>query len=113
MTLAQRFEGNDGNARLVAALRQNRLVYDDSFAKDLALVARVEVARQGENLIRQGNTDNDVLFLLAGRVGIVINGREIAIRGSGQHVGEMALIDPSAKRSATVVALEDTAFARV
>jgi predicted nucleotide-binding protein len=46
-------------------------------------------------------------------VSIEVNGREVAIRNSGQHVGEMALIDPSARRAASVVALETTIVASV
>jgi CRP/FNR family cyclic AMP-dependent transcriptional regulator len=46
--------------------------------------------------------------LLYSVLSISINGRLINFRGSGQHVGEMALIDSSARRSATVTAIEDT-----
>lgn len=112
-SLIDRFVGNEGQPRLVAALRQNPAVYEDSFAEDLAAIARVEFAHPTQVLIRQDDSDNDILFLLTGRVAIVINGREIAIRVAGQHVGEMALIDPSARRSASVIALEETVVARV
>ena len=42
------------------------------------------------------------VFLLAGRVSVVVHGREVAIRSAGQHVGEMGMIDPAAPRCASV-----------
>jgi predicted nucleotide-binding protein len=89
------------------------VVYNDSFAGDIAAIARIESAHSGQTLIRQDDSDDDILFVLAGRVSIVINGREIAIRVAGQHVGDMALIDPSARRSASAIAIEETVVARV
>ncbi len=54
----------------------------------------------------QGEPDNDVFLVVAGGVSIEINGRRVADRSAGTHVGEMALVDPMARRSATVVAAE-------
>jgi predicted nucleotide-binding protein len=59
-------------------------------------------------LITKDGTDTDVYLLLSGRVGIEINGVEVAIRQAGTHVGEMAAIDPAALRSANVRALDAT-----
>ena len=67
----------------------------------------------GDELITQNGVDNDIYFILAGRLSIVVNGREVAIRNPGQHVGEMVLVDPSAKRSASVVAIEQTVVAKI
>ena len=44
---------------------------------------------------------------------ISVNGREIAIREAGQHVGELALIDSTAIRSATVTARTPTVVAQI
>lgn len=63
--------------------------------------------------MEQGAGDNHIFFVLGGRVSIRVNGREMAIRSGRQHVGEMALIDTAAKRSATAIALEETVVARV
>jgi predicted nucleotide-binding protein len=46
-------------------------------------------------------------------VEIQIKGRAIVKRHQGQHVGEMSVIDPTARRSASVVALEETCVAWV
>ena len=50
-----------------------------------------------------------IYLLLAGSVAVV-KGNEINTRKAGQHVGEMAAIEPSQKRSATIVA-HDTVVA--
>jgi CRP-like cAMP-binding protein len=56
----------------------------------------------GQDLIQQGGSDNDVYFILAGRTEVIANGRKIGERGPGDHVGEMAAILPSLRRSATI-----------
>ena len=66
-----------------------------------------------DELITQDGVDNDIYFILSGRLSIVVNGREVAIRKSGEHVGEMALIDPSATRSASAVAIEQTVVVKI
>ena len=38
---------------------------------------------------------------------MVVNGRRVAGRGAGDHVGEMAALQPAQRRSATVTALEE------
>ena len=65
---------------------------------------------KGHKIITQGGEDNDIYLLVAGDVSIVIKGNEYTTRKAGQHVGEMAAIEPSQKRSADVVA-HDTVVA--
>jgi predicted nucleotide-binding protein len=67
----------------------------------------------GKTLIQQNNTDNDIYFIVSGEVAITINGREIATRGAGLHIGEMALLDPTARRSASVITRERTVVLQV
>ena len=78
---------------------------------ELAEQAEILQFESGDELIVQGGADNDIYFILAGRLSIVVNGREVAIREPGQHVGEMALIDPSATRSASL-SLSNTRLSR-
>lgn len=110
-SLQNRFGGQENRTRLVAGLLQNRTVYNDSFAEELAGIARIEVFKGGDTLIRQDDTSDDLFFILAGRVSVDVKGREVAVRVAGQHVGEMSAVDPAARRSATVTALEETAVA--
>ena len=62
---------------------------------------------------RSNADDNDLFLILTGRLRVDVNRRKVAEGVPGQHVGEMALIDPSARRSATVMAEESTVVAKV
>jgi len=111
--MRERFLGDDGRRRLIDALSRQEAIADEALAVEVATCAVIEEFAPGSILIQQDATDNDVFFILAGAVSIQVNGREVARRRAGQHVGEMALIDPAAPRSASVVALEATAVAKV
>jgi CRP/FNR family transcriptional regulator, cyclic AMP receptor protein len=112
--LIDRFRGEHGERVLRDALsRQTLLQGLDSAMNEIARVATLAQYSPGAEIIQQDNVDNDIGFIIGGRVSIVINKRLINNRGAGQHVGEMALIDSGARRSATVVALEETVLARV
>ena len=109
-----RFRGIEGRSRLVSALRKQVILHDnETLSKELSDHAELAQLERDDQLIVQDEADDDVFFILAGRLSIVINGREVAIRRSGQHVGEMALIDPTARRSASIIAIERTVVAKV
>ncbi|WP_405143064.1 Crp/Fnr family transcriptional regulator [Sphaerisporangium sp. NBC_01403] len=81
----------------------------------LARLGTAEVYHPGETLLRQGETADRVLLLTGGRVKVSLvdsagNAILLAIRGPGQVLGEIALLD-GASRSATVTAI-DTCEAR-
>jgi CRP/FNR family transcriptional regulator, cyclic AMP receptor protein len=108
----RRFRGETGRRVLVEALCAQKIVGNDrSLAARIAAQVVVRSFRTGEQLIQQGDPDNDLLLLLSGSVTVQVNGRDVATRASGEHVGEMALIDPGARRSATVLAREPTVAA--
>ena len=44
---------------------------------------------------------------------VVVNGRIVAVRGPGNHFGEMAAIEPAHRRSATIIAKEQTIVAEL
>ncbi len=112
--LLARFEGDTGKPRLIEVLkRQNIVQGDEDVAVALAERAELMEFEEDDVIITQGDTDNDVYFILMGSVTIKVNGRAIATRKAGQHVGEMVLIDPSATRSADVVSDGDTVLAKV
>jgi predicted nucleotide-binding protein len=112
--MSVRFAGDAGRRRLVDALGQQDLVRGQpDLAQVLANVASIESFPKGTLLIKEGSDDNDIFLLLIGRVGIRIKRNEIAQRAAGTHVGEMGAIDPGAKRSASVVAIEDVEAARI
>lgn len=109
-----RFEGEEGRRRLFDLLAKQPVVaYDEALASELAGVVSLEEYKPGDVLIAQGGKDNDLCLLLVGKVSVEINGREVATRRAGQNVGEMATIDPSEPRSATIRATESTVIARI
>lgn len=64
-------------------------------------------------IINQGEDDDEVYFIFDGEVEIVVNGRRVATRGNGDHVGEMAAIVPTQRRSATVVVKSDCILGKI
>ncbi len=112
--MISRFCGTEGRDRLISALRKQTIIQgDENLSTELAGQTKILQFESGDELIVQDEADDDIYFILAGRLSIVVNGREVAIRNSGQHVGEMVLVDPSAKRSASVVAIEQTVVAKI
>ncbi len=104
--MRDRFEGKNAD-QLIEALKDQTFVgHDDAIANAVAAAGELMEFRPGEKLIVQGATDNDLFCLIAGEVAILVNGANIANRKAGQCVGEMAAIEPSLPRSATVTAIE-------
>ena len=116
-SILARFQGTHGRRRLIEALRLQQIVADqETLASQLANATRLvafDPKTRSNVVIRQGALDSDIFLIVSGRVSVQVNGREIAIRSSGQHVGEMALIDPRAVRSATVIATEPSVLAKI
>jgi CRP/FNR family cyclic AMP-dependent transcriptional regulator len=112
-----RFRGKDGRARLLQALCSQKIVAgDEAIAKRLLAAATVTTIRPGKHapdLMSEGEFGSDIFFILSGSVAIRIKRKQVNVRSPGDHVGEMALIDPLYPRSATVTALESTEVARV
>ncbi len=114
MEMINRFRDAEGHKRLISVLRKQIIVQgDENLSTELAGQAEILAFESGDELITQNGVDNDIYFILVGRLSIVVNGREVAIRNSGEHVGEIALIDPSARRSASVIAIEQTVVAKI
>lgn len=59
----------------------------------------------GKVLMRQGEVGNEAFVVVTGRLGIERDGRQIAERGPGDMVGEIALLSEG-PRTATVTVLE-------
>ncbi len=109
-----RFVGISNAGVLLDALLAQRMVNGQSdLAATLAKAAQIKECPAETTIIQQDHADNDLFFILLGEVSIYINGNEIARRHAGAHVGEMALVDPSAKRSATVITRTITVVAIV
>lgn len=97
----------DGGRRLVAALSEFRLLAGvEGLSERLAAAGELLEVAAGESFIRQNGDETDVYFVVAGSADVVVNGKAVAIRHAGDHVGEMAAIEPAQLRSATLTARE-------
>lgn len=111
--MVERFAA-EGGKRLVAALSEFRLLA--GLSETPAYLAEagdlLEVAA-GESFITQGGPETDVFFIVAGSVDVIVNGKVVNIRRAGDHVGEMAAIEPAQLRSATITAREPCVLLRI
>ena len=104
----------DGKRCLIDALVGHTLVAGDlAIAEALADVIELEQHPAEVELIRQGAADRHMLLVIVGSVQVRVNSRSHSLRQAGQHVGEMALIDVSAKRTASIVTHEPCVVGRV
>lgn len=100
-----RFEGSNGQRHLVTAVMGSYLVqHNEALAKRLTEVGRVISFEAGEIIITQDAEDNDVFLILTGQADVLVNNRHVAVREAGESVGEMAILNPTEPRSATVIA---------
>jgi CRP/FNR family transcriptional regulator, cyclic AMP receptor protein len=112
--MIERFSGDLGRRLLIEALAsQKMLKHNDAIAQELADGCILEQYAQGQEIIQQDSDSNDIYFILAGSVNVIVNGRQIGTRGPNHHIGEMAAIQPIQKRSATVIAAAPTIVAKV
>jgi CRP/FNR family transcriptional regulator, cyclic AMP receptor protein len=97
----------DGKRRLIDALLGQQLIAgNDEIANAMADIIRLEEHVGDSILIKEGATDNHMVLIVAGSVRVEVEERQLAVRRSGQHIGEMALIDVTATRAATVTTRE-------
>jgi CRP/FNR family transcriptional regulator, cyclic AMP receptor protein len=109
-----KFTGRGGKQRLLAAICEQFIVAGNAAVASLLLPkCEVKGFQSGDDLMTQGGEDTHLMLILGGSANIMLNGRPMATRAAGQHVGEMALLDPCAVRSATVKASEQTVVAIV
>ena len=115
--MIERFTGPAGRRCLITTLLDQTLVCnDEKLASAIAKAGElIELEGNGANrqFIRENGSETDLYLILAGHVSVRIKGREIATRTAGTHVGDMAMIDSSAPRSASVVACETTVLLKI
>jgi CRP/FNR family cyclic AMP-dependent transcriptional regulator len=112
--MIERFQGQRGSEILVEALKSQKIVCgNNGLAEEIAAVCELIEIKQGIAIINQDGEDNDMYLIVAGAFDIVVNGRIINRRFPNDHVGEMAAIQPTQRRSATVVANEASVVAKL
>ena len=112
--MIERFEGDQGRRRLVATLAEHRLVgNNEKLSERLVSVGELLEGVVGSPFITQGDVTSDVFFIITGSVEVRVNSKVIAHRFSGDHVGEMAAIEPTQPRSATLIPVEPTVLLKI
>tara|TARA_R110002072_G_scaffold75257_2_gene177389 strand:+ start:121 stop:537 length:417 start_codon:yes stop_codon:yes gene_type:complete len=90
-------------------------IFSDLDGENLAEVASIaeELERgPGDEIIREGDVDDSLYVIVAGRVSVTKGGRVLAELAEGEVVGELALLDP-APRGASVRGLSDVVLLRI
>jgi CRP/FNR family transcriptional regulator, cyclic AMP receptor protein len=112
--MIHRFQGEAGKRLLVEAFRRQHIIRNDvDLATALAEVCSLMEFNAGDLIITQGEADNCIYFIVTGKVAVCIHGRIVAFRSTGDHIGDMAVIDPTARRSATIRAVDQTVVAGI
>ena len=110
--MLHRFEGDAGRrVRLEALLNQKLVSHNRELAEKMTDRLPLKKVSKGEVLIEQDGTDNDVYLILTGSFDVIVNGRKVAQRKANDHVGEMAAIEPTQRRAASIVATEESVVA--
>jgi CRP-like cAMP-binding protein len=79
--------------------------------RQVVAISRRRSFQRGEVVFHQGDPGDSLHLVVKGRFAVRImtplgDSVTIAVRGPGENFGEMALVDPETRRSATVQALE-------
>ena len=112
--MLNRFVGEKGRPVLVETLKnQATLNGNVAAAEFIASNAELLPVESGQAIITQDGEDNDIFFIVAGSFSIIVNGRPVAVRAANNHVGEMAAIQPTQRRSATVTATENSVVCKL
>ena len=112
--MIERFQEDQGRRRLVAALTEHRLIANrQELAERLVAAGELVEIPAGTAFINQGDQSSDVFFIIAGTVEVRVNGKVVATRFPGDLVGEMAAIEPTQPRAASVIPVETTVLLKV
>lgn len=110
----ERFLGSENRRLRVEVLMSQKLLCGNAdIVEELCDSVEISDVKKGEVLIEQNGMDNDIYLVISGKFSIVVNGKVVAERFSNDHVGEMAAIEPSHRRSASVIASEDSVVAKL
>ena len=109
-----RFEGDAGRGPLVDAIAKQQITSGNhALAEEIADLIALRAVPAGATLIEQASEDNDLFLIFEGEFEILVDGVVVAKRGAGEHVGEIAAIQPALKRTATVVAKSDAVVGKL
>ena len=86
---------------------------DEKTIKGIAKAGEVVDFVADDVIVKQGDVGGCVYFVLYGSVSVIVNGKKVATRQAKECIGEMTMLDPTQKRSATLIAKEDSRLLKV
>jgi CRP/FNR family cyclic AMP-dependent transcriptional regulator len=98
---------------LIEALMAQSLIQERELAVVFARYAVVEEVPVGATVIMQNRADSDLILILSGEFTVMIDGSVVARNVAGEAVGEMAVVDPHAPRTASIIATANSTIARI
>jgi len=99
----ENYRGDPGRERIIGILLSNLAIGGDQEIANLIFNnGELRHFEKGETVIKEGDDDNDVYFLISGEVDVITKRQKMAIRRSPTQVGEMSAISPGQKRTALI-----------
>jgi CRP-like cAMP-binding protein len=98
---------------LIEALMAQSLIQERELAVIFARHVVVEEVPVGATVIGQNRSDSDLILILSGEFSVMIDGTAVSHNGAGEQVGEMAVVDPHAPRTASIIATANSTIARI
>lgn len=112
--MIEKFQGAANRRRLLDALRRQVIVEgNEVLAEKLSDSLELLEYQPEQRIIEQGADDDDLYLIIAGRVSVGVHGKIIDFIKADEHFGEMSLIEPRARRSASIYAIEQTVVAKI
>ena len=112
--MLESFAGDSGREALVEAIAGQPIVGGNrALAEEIAGKVELRAVPAGGTLIQQADEDNDLFLILEGEFQVSVDGAVVAKRGAGDHIGEIAAIQPALKRTATVAAKSDAVVGKL
>ena len=112
--MLERYQGKEGRAALLNALRSQFLVEGNSdIANMMASASQIKEFTPGAVLFTEGERGGDLFFIISGQVSVRKREQEIATCSAAMHIGEIGLLEPFKGRSASVVAIDTVVVAQI
>ena len=98
------YEGDLGWERLVRSLQGQKVACGRrEIAEALGKKTVLLSYKKGDEVIAEGELGSDIFFILSGTYEVLINGNPVVALSSPAYFGELALVDPESKRTASIV----------
>ena len=112
--MRNRYDGDKGKRLALEQLNAQRIVEgNDAVAQALLDAGELMFPQDGNTVIEQGSSADELYFILTGAVEFSVNGRTLGSRGAGRTVGEMSAIHQGIARTATIKAKAHTVLLKV